>query len=359
MSAENKDVVAEKEIDLLELGKVIWLRRKLIIYSSIVAALIGVIVAFSIPKEYSTTVVLAPDAKSAGASGGGMGALAAMAGINLQQQGSTSDIPTDLYPTIVGSTPFVLGLFDIKVKDERNNINTELFTYLKDEQKQAWWSYIFAAPSKLLGVFKSKEETGLVDTTYVGETKLSTDQFLILEAVKNRINIAVDKKTSVITLSVTMQSPQVSAYLADTVVSYLQDYIIKYRTKKACDDLAFTEKLYSEAQQNYYKSQQNYAAYSDGNLDIISARYGTTRERLQNEMNLAYSVYNQMAQQLQMAKVKVQDTTPVYTIIEPPVVPHIPEKPNKKRIVLGFIFVAFFGTCVWIIIKDYFNISTK
>ena len=75
--------------------------------------------------------------------------------------------------------------------------------------------------------------------------------------------------------------------------------------------------MYIEAKENYYKSQRNLAAFIDANMNVVSAEFKTTQEKLQNEANLAYAIYNQMAQQLQMAKVKVQDTTPVFTIIEP------------------------------------------
>ena len=50
----------EQEIDLIELARNVWAERKLIFKACGIAALIGVVVAFSIPKEYSTKVTLAP-----------------------------------------------------------------------------------------------------------------------------------------------------------------------------------------------------------------------------------------------------------------------------------------------------------
>ena len=38
--------------------------------------------------------------------------------------------------------------------------------------------------------------------------------------------------------------------------------------------------------------------------------YRAEQERLQNEMNLAYQVYTQVSQQLQMARAEVQEITP-------------------------------------------------
>lgn len=44
----------EQEIDLIELAQKVWAERKLVFKACGIAALIGLVVAFSIPKEYST-----------------------------------------------------------------------------------------------------------------------------------------------------------------------------------------------------------------------------------------------------------------------------------------------------------------
>jgi len=163
---------------------------------------------------------------------------------------------------------------------------------------------------------------------------------------------SVDKKSGVISLNVTMQDPLVSAALTDTVMRNLQSYITEYRTNKARRDLVYTEKLYKEAKKTYYIAQQKYASFADANLDIVLIGYRTQLERLQNEATLAYGVYNQMSQQLQMAKAKVQEVTPVYTVVQPATVPLRPEKPNKPMILIGFLFLAFVGSIGWILGKD-------
>ena len=73
----------EQEIDLMELAQKLWAEKRMILKWCGIAALIGLIVAFSIPKEYSTTVKLAPEISDSKAKAGGLGALASMAGVNL------------------------------------------------------------------------------------------------------------------------------------------------------------------------------------------------------------------------------------------------------------------------------------
>lgn len=344
----------ENEVDLVDLGKKLWVKRKFILRVSLIGLVVGVVISFSIPKEYTTTVILAPEANSGGATANA-GALAAMAGINLGNTTTNGDIAPELYPNIIESTPFILGLFDIRVKSLENDIDTTLYSYIKNEQKSAWWSKIMKLPNGIIGLFSEKNTNRKSDS--INDFSLTKEQTDVFNNLKGRISLTVDKKTGIITLASTMQDTNISAVIADTLVSYLQSYIINYRTQKARQDLAFTESLYSEAKKDYSDAQQKYARYLDENQDVILASYRVNQEKLQNEMTLAYGVYNQVAQQLQLAKVKVQNTTPVYTIIQPAVIPLVPMKPNKKMIVVGFILIAFVGACGWIIGQDLLNID--
>lgn len=344
----------EQEIDLIELAQKVWAGRKLVFKACGVAALVGLVVAFSVPREYSTSVTLAPE--SGGRSGGGsMGALAAMAGINLGSSSGEDALSPDLYPDIVSSTPFLIDLFDVKVKDQKEKIDTTLYAYLKDHQRAPWWSAVMSAPFKALGwtmsLFKEKPEEDV--NAQLDPFCLTRDEAAIAGALSKRISISADKKTGVTTLSVTMQDPLISAALTDTVMHCLQNYITDYRTNKARHDLAFTEKLYGEAKANYESAQKKYANFVDANQNIIMLSYRAEQERLQNEMNLAYQVYTQVSQQLQMSRAKVQEITPVYTVVQPATVPLRPAKPNKLMILIGFIFLAGVGSVGWILfVKD-------
>ncbi len=341
----------EQEIDFLELAQKVWAERKLVIKACVGAAVIGVVVAFSIPKEYATSMKLAPETTGK-SSGGSMGALAAMAGINLGSSSGQDALSPDLYPDIVSSTPFLTGLFDVNVTTQDGSVKTSLYEYMKEHQRKPWWGSVLSAPFKALGwgmsLFRETEKDAPAGSK-VDPFKLTPKQAGIVNALSSRIMVSVEKKTGVTTLSVQMQDPVISAALTDTVMHRLQDYITDYRTNKARHDLAFTEKLYKEAKENYYTAQQRYARHVDGNLDVILQSYRSEQERLQNEMTLAYGVYNQLAQQLQMAKAKVQEITPVYTVVQPAVVPLRPIKPNKIIILFGFVFLAAAGSSLWIL----------
>ncbi|MDE6581354.1 MAG: chain-length determining protein, partial [Duncaniella sp.] len=325
---KNKD---EYEIDILELLSNLWKQRRKIIKWCVCGAVIGLVVAFSIPKEYTTEVKLAPESSDSSSRSAGLGALASMAGISIGTGGGADAVYPMLYPDVVSSVPFITGLFDVKVKTSgEDSKNMTLEQYLATETRSPWWGYIKAIPGAIISLFKSDEQVG-------GEHKL--DQFQLtksetrlVNAIRGSIETSVDAKTSVVSIKVTEQDPLVSAMLADTVVSRLQEYITAYRTNKARQDLEYALKLNDEARANYYEAQQRYADYLDRNQNLSLHSAQTTRERLQNEATLAFNLYNQTAQQVQLAQAKVQETTPVYAIITPATVPIIASAPRKMLI---------------------------
>lgn len=350
MEEKQNNIAEEKEIDLLALANKIWTNKKFILKALGIGLFIGLIVAFSIPKEYTTTVVLMPDTQASSTSS--MSSLAALTGINLGGANNGDALASpDLYPNVFQSTPFIEGLFDFKVKDTKQGIDTTLYSYFEDFQKQAWWIYLLKAPGALIRTFSSDDSISLDDD--YDKRILSNKEMSIIEALQSRLIVSSEKKTGITKIEVTMQSPEISAFLADSLTSYFQSYIIKYRTQKAREDLVFTEKLYEDARVNYDVSQQKLASFLDGNMHVVSAKYRTNQKKLEDEMALTYSIYNQTAQQLQLAKVKVQNTTPVFTVIQPAIEPLYPIKPKRKIIVISFAVLATAGACLWLLRREF------
>lgn len=341
----------EQEIDLLELLQKLWAGRRLILKWCAVGAVVGLVIAFSIPKEYTTTVKLAPEIQGGKSNMGGLSSLASMAGINLDNRTTLDAVYPELYPDIVQSVPFMTALFDVQLTDAKGKQNWPVSEYVSDELRAPWWSAVLGFPFKALGwikgLFTKEDENTSGDS--VNPFRLTKEEDEIVKSLQGRITVSVDSKTQIVSLSVTMQDPLISATLTDTVMRNLQDYITEYRTNKARNDLEFTQRLFDEAQSKYYEAQQRYAQYMDQNQGIVRRSFRTEQERLQNEMNLAFNLYNQTAQQLQMAKAKVQESTPVYAIVQPATVPLQASKPSKMVILVGFIFLAGVISAGWIL----------
>lgn len=338
----------ELEIDWMNILRRIYAIRKTLYKAAGVGVVLGIIVALSIPKQYTVTVTLSPEMNGDKASGG----LASLASSFLGGGATSSSndaLNVTLAPDIVASTPFVLELFNTHVQTLDGELDTTLVAYL-DEQKTPWWGYIKAAPSLAIEAIKSLF-TEKVDTVSVlNPFQLTEQEYQKVENLRKVITANVDKKTAMTTVTVTLQDPKVTAIVADSVVTKLQQYIIDYRIKKAKEDCAYLEELYKERQQEYYQAQSKYAHYFDTNRNIAFQSVRAEQERLQNDMNLAYQVYSQVAQQLQVARAKIQEEKPVFAIVEPASIPLEPSSTSRKIILVGVIFFIVCSTGIWILI---------
>ena len=348
----------EHEIDLLVLMKKVHNSRKLILKVCGIGIFIGLIIGFSIPKEYTASTLIAPEGYRRSASSG-MSALANITDIDIRSSTTTERdaIYPSLYPSIVNSTPFLIRLFDTKVHRQKDSISIPLSQYLKDHQKSPWWSIITSAPFKVVGwtmsLFSEKPKD-IKSKDIINPFRMTHEEMGMANAIASRINIGVDKKKKTITIFVTMQDPLVAATVADTVRVRLKKYITEYRTSKARRLLEYAEKLRKEARAEYYEAQKRYTRYADGNQGLVKLTSRAEQARLRNEMDLAQATYNQTEQQVQIAKAKVEKETPVYAVIQPVQIPLSPSKPRKMVILAGCIFLAGAGSISWILFaKDF------
>lgn len=350
---------SQQEIDLIELFRTLWRKRRFLLKCAGIATLVGFIIAFSLPKEYETKTKLVIENTDISKSMGNLGGLAAMAGINLKQGAGTDAISPELYPDVVKSTPFLLELFPIQVTTKNKQITMSLYDYILDHQRKAWWGYMIEAPFKMLGWVIGRFSEKPEKKKDVDAYRLTSEQVGVIGKLQRLITAEIDKKTSTLEVAVRMQDPLISADMACVVMKNLQKYMTDYRIYKVKQDMEYTEKVYGEAQDAYYKAQKAYATFEDSNKNIISASYRTEQERLKNEMTLTFNVYNSLAQKLEQDKLRVQEETPVYTVIEPATVPLRATFPKKPLILIGCIFLALFGSCGYILIKDFFFVKKE
>ena len=347
----------EIEIDLMDLlRKVIGIRKK--IYKAAgIGLVIGIIVAISIPKQYTVEVTLSPEMGNN--KGGGLSGLADyFIGSGVTMRDGTDPLNASLSADIVSSTPFLLELSAMEIPISKNEVMA-LSIYL-DEESSPWWSYVIGFPGMVIGgvksLFTGGDEPISYDKASQGAIELSKKELKKIETLKKMISASVDKKTSMTSVAVTFQTPRVAAVVADSVVKKLQEHIIDYRTSKAKEDCGYLEKLFKERQQEYYAAQQKYADYLDSHDNIILQSVRAEQERLQNDMSLAYQVYSQVASQLQVARAKVQEEKPVFAVVEPAVVPLEPSGTSRKVYVLVFIFLSVCIVIFWNLFgKDFLN----
>ena len=191
-----------------------------------------------------------------------------------------------------------------------------------------------------------------MDNTQLDPFQLTKQQKAIADLVEKKVSCDVDAKTLVITIRVTDQDPLICATVADSVKTHLQQAITDYRTRKARVDLEYNQELFRETKARYDKARQAYAAFADANQDLILESVRSRRADLENEMQIQYNAYTQVAAQLTAASARVQEETPAFTTIQRATVPVKKAGPARAKKLLIYLFLAFLGTTVWAFHKE-------
>ncbi|MFA4853383.1 MAG: Wzz/FepE/Etk N-terminal domain-containing protein [Bacteroidales bacterium] len=357
-TSENKEKIKDDEIDLLEVFRKIWAGRKTIYKTVAVFFVIALIIVFTSPKEYKSEITLVVETSSSGSSISGLlQQFGGLAGINLNKTEKEALVP-DLYPEVIKSTPFLLEIMKQKVVESKYDSTITVEQYLDKHTRSSIASvimgYTIGLPGKIIGWIRGKQNTSIntplpmlsadsASNLSFEPIKITKEQSEIIEVLANCINTEQDfKKSNKFLISIEMQDPLVVAQVTSYVVKNLTKYIIEYRTKKAKTDLTFVSARTAEAEAKYLEAQQALAAYKDRNKNVILSSVLTEEEQLQSEFNLAFDVYSALAKQLEQSKIKVQEVTPVFNVMEPAQVPLTKNKPKTSLTLIVMLFIGVF-----------------
>lgn len=339
---EKKQKVKSDEIDLIGIVERIWDERRFLIRFTLLIFVIGVIIAFSLPRVYkSESKIIPEDTKDIVANKAN--SFATLLGLGVNSTGT--EISADIYPDIIKSTPYLLEFANLEVQPQGME-KMSLYEYMMLHQKEAWWSFVVQLPRKIGGLFGPKAI--LENDTIWNISRLSKQQRQFIRNLANSIYVNADKETGVITIDVLMQDPEVATFVAENIIQQLYTYITSYRTQKAREELKFIEDMYVEAHNAYDQTQERFKGYSKD--------YKTDSSPVTSQVNmdLTFGFYNMMAQQYEMAKVNVMKKRPIFSVIEPAMMPLNADSPRKMLIMLLSIGLGIFVGIIWIFIKDAF-----
>lgn len=365
MSTVNKvhqPIIKKDDIDLINLIKKIWHSKKNLYITVGSAAIIGIILALTSPVSYSSSVVILPMSKSNSGMGNlsSLAGMASMAGINIgSMMGSTEDIPAKLFPEIVRSYPFLHDFIHQEYKYDKYNEPISIYDYVKKDSIESFGTTILKYSLRLPWTIKNsifpKEDMANDNAMDYGVLNISIEEYNAFTKTQDMLNIERDLETGLVRVSATANEPLLAAQFAQKAVELLQKYIIEYKTKQVRDNLLFVEKNYYEKKYEYEHLQKEYFEYKDKHRNQVEERVDIKFQQLRDKYDIITSIYKNLAQQLEQAKVSVKEETPAFSIIEPAKVPFEKSGPNRKLIFLVWVFLGGIVGLLTIFWKDLKN----
>lgn len=330
-------------IDVKELFLTIWSRRKVFYWVLPITFVLSAALILCVPKYYVCEVVLAPEAQASGQAGS-LQALASSFGFNMQNLTGADALYPTIYPDIAKSPDFLVTLFDVPVTTAEGDFSGTYYNYIAKKHKRfflkRWKSNIKKLITPKEPEVKLANKDSKKDVDIFCMTK---GQWFVLDMMQKNISCKVDRKTEVITFRVKAQDKLVCAIMADSACAALQHFITDYRTKKARVDIDYYNEVMNDAHQEYLEACERYIRYADSHSNMNLERFRIEGKNLETEMDIKQAAYTSFQKQYLATQARLQENTPVYTVIQSASVPIMAAGPRRTIFVLAMLFLA---TCV-------------
>ncbi|WP_018623038.1 hypothetical protein [Spirosoma luteum] len=311
--------------------RLVWQARLRVVGLVVLCTMLGATLAWMQQPEFRSEARVMPEMN-----GGAndlfkrLSSVAGLTDIDFSEADGMDAIRPDLYPNVLQSTPFILYLIDQPVTTTtgaRQTVGSFLLT------GTSGWSF-----KKLLSLFRLDTKPQTLAKGPSGALQLSIQQQDLAEEIMERVNARLDARSGLITITAQMPDAYVAASVTQLAMTYLTTYVTNYRTEKARQDLAFYDNRVNEVRKRYQKAQFSVFHYNDNHKNLVMLSTTMDRQRMEAELTIAQTVYTELSRQLEQAKLKVQERTPIFKVLEPPSVPL--KRTSPKRILTVLLFAG-------------------
>ena len=304
----------EADISLFELMTPLVSRWKLIALTALTCAVVAAVYLLLQRRTYTATTTFTPENSS---SSGVMSGLAGLAGLAGQ-----------------------LGL----ASTSSNSVSPEFFVKLAHSDE--------VLRSTLLKEFPDPDSAGGRRTLLqILDIKGRTPEARLQSAVRvlrRRVDATSDKSTGIVTLSVKLFSPQLSAEVAKYMVQLLNRFNLESRQSQSREQRRFSGERLAVAEQELRAAEQAQLAFLQRNRQYLdSPLLAFEYNRLNRQVMLRQEVYQTLTKAHEEARIAEVRDTPVLTVIDSAVAPVTPSGPKR---VLGTTVALIFGGALGILL---------
>ena len=352
--ANSYNNLEEDSIDIIDLLKTLWTGKKLIVKTTILFFVVGCVVALLSPVVYTAQTTFIPQVSEdqMSSSKGGLGSLASLAGINLNQGSSTSDsyLSPLLYSKIANSDEFSLKL----IEEELINLNGDKFSikqYMLSDTNSSF-NLIGFIKKYTIGLFIKNDNELKSKEIVNGYNFISQEEFDLVNSFKEKFSIVLNDKEGYIEVIASDKDAFISTQLVKIVTKNLQSRIIELRTNKIKERLEYSKNQYEQKQIEFNILQNNVADFKDSNKNISTARFMSELQKLESEYQLQQSILMSLASEFNNNKIKLNKDTPIFSVIDEVSVPNQRSAPKRSLIALIYMFLGLVLSTGYLLAKE-------
>jgi uncharacterized protein involved in exopolysaccharide biosynthesis len=369
----NAEIVAEEEINLLELLRVIVRNLPLIAKVTAAAAILSVIYSLTLKNVYTAKATLLPPQKDSG--GGGAAALLASMGGGLAGLAGGLGGSADLYLGILKSR----SLTDAVIK--KLDLQTELKSKNADATRAALQGLVKFQAGKdgiitITADYKDPAKAALFANTYIDElqkkslqlnlTKASTERSFLekrLAVVKQDLKTAEEEMKNFQVKNKTIKADSQAAAAIEGIARLRAEVVTKEVQLAALrnsmtDESAEVRTLLAGI--NKLKSQlgsMSGAGEGGGVIPSVGSApsIGVEYVRYLRELKTQEALFEQLTKQFEMAKISEARDSSSLQVLDEAVAPLHKSKPKRSLIVILSTVTAFFCSIFYVFIQEYLS----
>ncbi|UFH55374.1 GNVR domain-containing protein [Spirosoma sp. KNUC1025] len=322
----------------------VWPERSRVLITVAAFSILGIVTALLLEPEFRSEARIMPEmSNGSGDMFKRLASVAGFAGMDFAETEGLDAVRPDLYPNVLQSTPFILYLIDQPVTTTDDHPTT-IGQFLAPENKG--WSL-----KRLFSPGRDETVRHLERSKPAGPVRLSARQRDLADEISERVSAKLDTRSGIITITATMPDANVAAAVAHLAMDYLTQYVTSYRTGKARQDLQFYTQRRNEARQRFQTAQLNVFRYNDQHKYYVVQAATMDKQRLEAELSIAQTVYTELSRQFEQARLKVQERTPVFKVLEPAQVPLKRISPKRTLIVVLSAAIGLVFGVVYVLIR--------
>ena len=385
------------EIDLIEKAKTLWDEKRLILCFIGVFLAIGYFHTEYGATEFSSVTSLIQESEGASVGDFGSSFLSSLTGLNIPRSGSSNmsavatgraPLPASLYPRIITSTDFQKELIYTDLKFSTLDTTINLVEYRSEFSEASFRDKIYGVVGKFTiflpytlydwvkstwnmvwggvqSLWSDPESENSNNRSEIDQQDVVADDRLQSVTPEEKavmawleMQILITNEGGIMDITTTLQDPMAAALVNAHLVEYIEEYIKENRSQKARQNLEATQERYEIAKQRYEEAQDDLAEFLDGNINLSTETARLEQERLSNEENLRSTIYNQVSQEVEQARMVLQQQIPVFNVLEKPDVPTAPSSGSSPLLLVISGLLGLFLGVGFVLIQSAYN-STK
>ncbi|MBW8034427.1 MAG: hypothetical protein FVQ79_01835 [Planctomycetes bacterium] len=362
-SIETGSLQDPDDFSLLDIILVIFRNRKIVVLSAGVFVVIGLLLAILGTPMYTASTHVIRESASADLSQGLP--LAALRGLGISFGGGSIGLSEDTFPDILKSRE--VGLTVVRTPFYFPDLDSTMTLVEYDHHPGGIFGYLIMGlraitidlPGHILRAIRGSPEEQMASISGEAVDFPTLEEEESIRYLRKKTVVAVDRKSGIMTIKVTTHHPVLSVEIVEALVLELTDRVRSIYTLKARENLDFLEARLSDVSVDLQLAEENLAHFLDSNQDLRTAQLRTQMDRLQRQVDFKTQLYTELQTQVMQAKIELQRSKPVITIIEKPVPPHEISAPRRKLIVIISLFLGLgFGVGI-ALMKNFGSVLEK